>query len=38
MQHLLDEVMGAAVERAVEPQLLGQPLVDRILGAVSGAE
>ena len=33
MQHLLDEVLAAAVERAVEPQLLGQALVDKILAA-----
>ena len=33
VQHLLDEVLAAAVERSLEPQLLGQPLVDKILAA-----
>ena len=33
MQHLLDEVLGAAVERSVEPHLLEAPLLEKILAS-----
>lgn len=31
VQHLLDDVLAAGVERSLEPQLLGQELVTKIL-------